>query len=551
LRGHIYVVHGDITKCVADAIAYSTSTRAQGEGKLYSSFRALEGFDDAYAALRGQPWRPGDCVALSAAPTRPAIIVTFAAGQGEGLTGDQIDARARALVTNAITCAVAHLRATSPTKRLTILLPGFLIGAGGARGRRQQMARAQIAAADETIGLHPNVDVAFVLFQPADHDVFRDARRAVVPHAFADVDPVPPALVRAVRDRECVVFVGAGMSTGAGMPTWRALVEQLRLDDADAADFLAIAQAYRERHAAHGRPPLRELVAALFGDRPGRVPTLAHYLVASLEASNVITTNYDHLIEDALAAQRIEYHRVVETAHVPATGTRAHVNVVKLHGDAERGDDIVLSTADYDRFFEKRPAFALLLSGLLLNQTFLFLGYSLTDPNFRQIYESIVTMLGASTRRPVVATFGAPQLALAHLDVVAFTGGDEPVRLARWLDRLVDDAVRPRSVLLAETIAAQPTPALAELRTKLLDVAAAIERARRGPIAEDEARVFVQIVRVLFDHGFQARPSNGALLSRLAMSLPTDERDAILREAAAQADSVAGAAFATELLPPR
>jgi len=60
------------------------------------------------------------------------------------------------------------------------------------------------------------------------------------------------------------------------------------------------------------------------------------------------------------------------------------VCVVKLHGDAAHPDEVVLSRDDYDEFFARRPALALLLEGLLLNRTFSSPAYSLRDPNFRQ-----------------------------------------------------------------------------------------------------------------------------------------------------------------------
>ena len=79
------------------------------------------------------------------------------------------------------------------------------------------------------------------------------------------------------------------------------------------------------------------------------------------------------------------------------------VHVVKLHGDASQAEGIVLCRDDYDEFFDRRPAMALLLEGLLLNQTFFFVGYGLRDPNFRQVYSRIVRML-RDARKPAFAT---------------------------------------------------------------------------------------------------------------------------------------------------
>lgn len=48
-----------------------------------------------------------------------------------------------------------------------------------------------------------------------------------------------------------------------------------------------------------------------------------------------------------------------------------------------------------------------LLEGLLLNRTFLFVGYSLSDPNFRQIYERVARIPKASKRTAYAAQFDA------------------------------------------------------------------------------------------------------------------------------------------------
>src|SRR5205085_4469760 len=96
-----------------------------------------------------------------------------------------------------------------------------------------------------------------------------------------------------------------------------------------------------------------------------------------------------------------------EQKDVALTGHSDGVCVVKLHGDARQQRGIVLCRDDYDAFFRKRPAMALLLEGLLLNQTFLFVGYGLKDPNFRQIYSRIADMLQGAKRAAFALTVEA------------------------------------------------------------------------------------------------------------------------------------------------
>lgn len=546
MDGHVYVVQGDITRCQADAIAVSSSTRIRGTGKLFSAFGKLDGFTAAYAGLRDGDWRVGDAAWLPGTAQRPPIVVGFAIEDHAHDAAGQ----AAATVRSVLRCAVDHLRAEQPTKRLLVLLPAFLVGDGGARDEAAELARVQVAAAIGALRELPGVDAAFVLFEPADHALFRDARRAIAPEHVA----VEPRLVEAVRRRECVLFVGSGVSAGAGMHGWARLIEELRGSIADltptpsrtAAEHLAIAQRYRDHAAARGLPPLREVVRTLFGRANATQPTLLHYLLASLETRNVITTNYDHLIEHTLEATRTPLHRVTEASHVPATSALDRVNVVKLHGDAEDGADVIASQRDYDEFFERWPAFDLLLSGLLLNQTFLFVGYSLQDPNFLQIHGRIVRMLGAACRPAFVTTFATAAHDPENVEVVRFAGdlAEQTAALWRWTDALVDAAIRPDSTLLADRVSDESiSPALAEMRECLLDVASELLRATQQRLVPDDARVLARIAAMLFEHGWRAPQGNHRLLVTLARQLGDPaERRALLVEALAHTDSSQAAA---------
>src|SRR5439155_9433890 len=134
---------------------------------------------------------------------------------------------------------------------------------------------------------------------------------------------------------ECVLFVGAGLSRGAGLPDWGELIDRLAADlhvkPPGRFDYLDLAQWHRERF---GQEALAAVVRETFHD-PARAvrPTLAHYLLLSLPIRLVITTNYDDLLERALAGLKRYPQRVVHQEEVPGTGRGLGVHVVKLHGD--------------------------------------------------------------------------------------------------------------------------------------------------------------------------------------------------------------------------
>jgi hypothetical protein len=149
-------------------------------------------------------------------------------------------------------------------------------------------------------------------------------------------------------------LLGAGMSAGAGVPLGGAivtilrerLIEELRRDvTAEAGEEIfrelgwfqdpeteyseALLRAFSSDHDRQRF--FRELIA-------GKMPTLAHYYLASIIASGhcnlVLTTNFDDLLEKALTSLRFDEFNVI--AHATETEyVSAHpemVTLVKLHG---------------------------------------------------------------------------------------------------------------------------------------------------------------------------------------------------------------------------
>src|SRR5262249_25083180 len=271
-----------------------------------------------------------------------------------------------------------------------------------------------------------------------------------------DLAELATQVEESVRGRRCVLFIGSGLSTAAGFPSWDLLNERLAdalgiLKDREAGEeferrkrgldySLDVAQWYADRHARDDPGALTRQVCATYGNTDGRPirPTVAHYLLMSLPARLILTTNYDDLLEQALLGLRRYPEKIVQREHIPRTAGGAAVPVVKFHGDAHTGARVVLRRDDYDRFFLDHPDMDLLLRGLLLNHTFLFVGYSLRDPNFLQIYNHVRHILGECQRRAFVVTVEESRLTTGfqqaywrarNLDVLAMPGATFPERV--------------------------------------------------------------------------------------------------------------------------
>ncbi|MBY0229359.1 MAG: SIR2 family protein [Gemmataceae bacterium] len=533
--GHVFIAHGDITRLAADAIGYSASSILGRDGSLCSSFEAnVPGFADAYPALRrslavpvavgSSYWLP-----LEGRPAGVAVAVST------GRAGEDVD-KPGAAVRAALAEAVKHLREARPTGNLLVALPAFRLGRGGDHGHRLASARAQVRAAHEALAGLPGVDCAFVCYTPALHRIFLEARREVL---GPRPDPGQPALEEALRAGGCVLFAGAGLSAGAGLPDWSRLVaslcQELGIAYDRGLDALDVAQWHRERF---GDERLAAVLRATFAGKG--LPTLAHYLLLALPLRHVITTNYDGLLEQALEALKRRVVPVVRQEDVARTGGAGAVYVTKLHGDAAHPSDIVLSRDDYETFAEKRPAMALLLEALLLNQAFLFVGYSLRDPNFRTIFGRVSRMLRES-RLPAFATsFESPgptadlsrrQWARQRLEVLPIHGADgaEQVRAFLLLLDALSERVTlsaPAPVLAADT----PTPPALERLVSLFAKAGAEidELAERGELDDDDCRFLADALAFLARHGWRPE-GRGSPLRGLWLQLAERAQDASLR----------------------
>ncbi len=65
------------------------------------------------------------------------------------------------------------------------------------------------------------------------------------------------------------------------------------------------------------------------------------------------------------------------------------VSVYKMHGDVDHPADAIISKDDYEAYPLKMSAFVSALRGDLVEKTFLFLGFSFTDPNIDYILSRV------------------------------------------------------------------------------------------------------------------------------------------------------------------
>lgn len=187
---------------------------------------------------------------------------------------------------------------------------------------------------------------------------------------------------RELHNKNAAVFAGAGLSMGSGYVDWKGLlseiVRDLGLDPEKEHDLVTVAQ-YHCNQAGGSRTHLTQTVLNHFATV--KSPTPAHRILAGLPILTYWTTNYDKLIEKALEDAKKVPDVKYTLKQLSVTRPDRDAVVYKMHGDIDHPADAIISKDQYEAYPLEMSAFVSALRGDLVEKTFLFIGFSFTDPN--------------------------------------------------------------------------------------------------------------------------------------------------------------------------
>ncbi len=205
--------------------------------------------------------------------------------------------------------------------------------------------------------------------------------------------------VEAMHEGDAAVFVGAGMSRPAGFVDWKGLLrecaKELNLDIDREHDLVAVAQYYLN-HRGRDRSSLNQILRNEF-DKPV-TSTKNHEIIANLPITTIWTTNFDTLIEDALRKNRKSVDVKSRDKDIATHKKGRDTVLYKMHGDIARPDETVICKDDYEQYARNHPIFQNTLEADLLSKTFLFLGFSFSDPNLEYMLGHLRSLLEDSKR---------------------------------------------------------------------------------------------------------------------------------------------------------
>lgn len=184
------------------------------------------------------------------------------------------------------------------------------------------------------------------------------------------------------------IFAGAGLSKASGYVDWAELLadiaQELGLQIDRESDLISLAQYHVNEKS---RAKLNKKIIEEFVEE--NELTENHRILARLPISTYWTTNYDRLIENALKEANKRADVKYEVEQIFNTRPKRDAVVYKMHGDISLPTKAVLTKQDYEKYHVSHEAFISALTGDLTTKTFLFIGFSFTDPNLDYVLSRI------------------------------------------------------------------------------------------------------------------------------------------------------------------
>ena len=230
---------------------------------------------------------------------------------------------------------------------------------------------------------------------------------------------LPSILLQQIEKRRCLLFVGAGLSINADlppgmtMPTWPELAEQLAED---------LKQSHRHPNTVIGKNPLE--IISLYEKKLGRntlitamtellhvqdaEPGPVHKKLSKInEFDTIITTNFENLLERSYKTGRVNV--IAGDENIIKYSPHTHTNIIKIHGDFNNYQNMVITKRDYEAFRDDHPILATNVAAWFSTKIPLFIGYSLNDPHFIQIRNYLKKTLRGLMNRWFVVRFDATE----------------------------------------------------------------------------------------------------------------------------------------------
>lgn len=200
-------------------------------------------------------------------------------------------------------------------------------------------------------------------------------------------------LAKLISEKKVMLFIGAGISASIGLPSWSELIGELgKTAGCEASVFseygdnMLLAE-YTES-LENGK--IQEIFSEKWDINKNLELKKAledseiYKYIMELDCPVIYTTNFDHMIEEYYKWKKKNIHVVYSIDHFENAEQKSP-RLMKFHGDIENKDSVVLTESQYFKRMDYQSCMDIQLQADLLKFNVLFLGYSLSDINIKQL----------------------------------------------------------------------------------------------------------------------------------------------------------------------
>jgi len=224
---------------------------------------------------------------------------------------------------------------------------------------------------------------------------------------------IPPKLEVAIQKNNLVIFVGAGCSIPLGLPSWKKLIEDIlqeldsKFGETSDTNFKNILNGVKtnskslfdalskiENDSDNGstfKIKSKEFINSLVEEISKNLPeeSKVHSLLWEI-SSKIITTNYDKILQKYIP-KHLDPKIFYNTNAFQGLKSQSDNSqfLYKIHGDYEDPETIILFESDYNDIYKNENYNTDTLTTHFKEKTFLFIGFSLTDPFVNDLFIKI------------------------------------------------------------------------------------------------------------------------------------------------------------------
>lgn len=222
---------------------------------------------------------------------------------------------------------------------------------------------------------------------------------------------VPKSLIEKISKNKVVIFVGAGLSMQAGLPSWSRLIEVIldgigdkepkkdKFKDALVDEILSPLEVLTkiESHKEFAIEYLDKEIRSYDSVKP----TSVHAKLGMI-SSNIITTNYDCLLDESYP----KYEKICYSNNYKIAKLSDYKNYIfKIHGDIHEPDKCILFPSQYDSLYNDKVSSSVFeLKKIISDKSVLFIGFSLSDPYINHVFDFISNVYSGFTPEHYIIT---------------------------------------------------------------------------------------------------------------------------------------------------